>query len=94
MKLASLRYQGEEKAGMLVPGGILPLEVLNRKFGWKYPDDLLGLIETGSLETISGWYQAGGEKELLGLKDFLIPEKADFLRPPVTAAPARSGASG
>ena len=55
MKLASLRYQGEEKAGILVPGGILPLELLNRKFGWKVPDDLLGLIETGSLEKINGW---------------------------------------
>ena len=52
MKLASLRYQGKEKAGMLVPGGILPLELLNRKFDWTYPDDLLRLIETGSLETI------------------------------------------
>ena len=50
MRLASFRYQGEEKAGILVPGGILPLELLNRKFGWKVPNDLLGLIETGSLE--------------------------------------------
>ena len=75
MKLASLRYQGKEKAGILVPGGILPLELLNRKFDWRYPDDLLRLIETGSLETIHGWYQAGGEKELPDLRDLLIPEK-------------------
>ena len=75
MKLASLRYQGIEKAGILVPGGILPLELLNRKFGWKVPDDLLGLIETGSLEAIRGWYQAGGVKDLLDLRDLLIPEK-------------------
>ena len=75
MKLASLRYQGKEKAGILVPGGILPLELLNRKFDWRYPDDLLRLIETGSLETIRGWYQAGGEKELPDLRDLLIPEK-------------------
>ncbi len=33
------------------------------------------LIETGSLETIRGWYQAGGEKELPDLRDLLIPEK-------------------
>jgi 2-keto-4-pentenoate hydratase/2-oxohepta-3-ene-1,7-dioic acid hydratase in catechol pathway len=75
MKLASLRHQGEEKAGILVQGGVVLLEFLNRKFGWKVPDDLLGLIETGSLEKINSWYQAGGEKELLGLKDILIPEK-------------------
>ncbi len=75
MKLASLRHQGEEKAGILVQGGVVLLEFLNRKFGWKLPDDLLGLIETGSLEKISGWYQAGGEKDLLGHKEFLIPEK-------------------
>ena len=28
-----------------------------------------------SLETIHGWYQAGGEKELPDLRDLLIPEK-------------------
>ncbi len=75
MKLASLRYQGKEKAGIMVPGGILSLEFLNQHFGWKYPPDLLGLIETGALEKIRDWYQAGGEKELAGLKKFLIPEK-------------------
>jgi 2-keto-4-pentenoate hydratase/2-oxohepta-3-ene-1,7-dioic acid hydratase in catechol pathway len=75
MKLASLRYQGEEKAGMLVPGGIVPLEFLNRKFGWQVPDNLLGLIETGSLEKINGWVQAGGEKNLPDLKEALIPGK-------------------
>jgi 2-keto-4-pentenoate hydratase/2-oxohepta-3-ene-1,7-dioic acid hydratase in catechol pathway len=75
MKLASLRYQGEEKAGILVPGGIIPLELLNRKFDWKYPNDLLSLIETGPLETIGAWYQAGGEHELPDIRDLLIPEK-------------------
>jgi 2-keto-4-pentenoate hydratase/2-oxohepta-3-ene-1,7-dioic acid hydratase in catechol pathway len=75
MKLASLSCQGEEKAGILVPGGILLLDFLNRKFGWKYPNDLLGLIETGSLEPIREWYQAGGEQELLTFQEFLIPEK-------------------
>ncbi len=75
MRLASFRTQDQERAGILVTGGILPLELLNRKFGWKVPDDLLGLIETGSLERISGWVQAGGEKGFLDLKDFLVPEK-------------------
>jgi 2-keto-4-pentenoate hydratase/2-oxohepta-3-ene-1,7-dioic acid hydratase in catechol pathway len=75
MKLASFQDQGLEKAGVLIPGGLLPLDLLNDTFGWKYPGDLLGLIETGTLETIGSWYQAGGEKELLGLKDLLIPEK-------------------
>lgn len=75
MRLASFRYQDQERAGILVTGGILPLEFLKRKFGWKVPDDLLGLIETGSLERISGWVQAGGEKGFLDLKDFLVPEK-------------------
>ena len=75
MKLASFRYQGGEKAGMLAPGGIVPLEFLNRKFGWQVPDDLQGLIETGSLDKIDGWVRAGGEKTLPGLTEALIPEK-------------------
>ena len=75
MKLASLRCQGEEKSGILVPGGILPMKLLNRKFGWNFPCDLLGLIETGSPEPIREWYQAGGEQELLVFREFLIPEK-------------------
>lgn len=66
----------------MVPGGILPLELLNRKFGWKVPNDLLGLIETGSLESISGWYQAGGEKDLLDLKGLLVPENEISFVPP------------
>ena len=51
------------------------MKLLNRKFGWNFPCDLLGLIETGSLEPIRKWYQAGGEQELLAFREFLIPEK-------------------
>ncbi len=76
MKLASFHDQGTEKAGLLVPEGLISLDGLNKKFGWEYPGDLLGLMETGSLEQINAWYRAGGEKALGGLHEGIIPREA------------------
>jgi 2-keto-4-pentenoate hydratase/2-oxohepta-3-ene-1,7-dioic acid hydratase in catechol pathway len=73
MRLASLHREEAEEAGIMVPGGILPLSFLNRKFGWRYSEDLLGLIERGSLKTLNDWYRTGGAQALLGLKAGLIP---------------------
>ena len=81
MKLTSVHCRGEVIAGLLVAGGLFPLDILNIKFGWNYPVDLLGLIETGSLETIHGWYQAGGENELVALKESSLSEKEIFFAP-------------
>jgi 2-keto-4-pentenoate hydratase/2-oxohepta-3-ene-1,7-dioic acid hydratase in catechol pathway len=81
MKLASFHDRGTEKAGVMVPEGLVSLDGLNKKFGWKYPGDLLGLMETGSLEQISAWYRAGGEQALGGLHEEIIPREAISLAP-------------
>lgn len=71
LKPASLRTRAQQKAGITVPGEMVPLDPLHLKFAGKVPDDLSGLIETGSLEARRGWYQARAERALLRLKAFL-----------------------
>ncbi|MBI5582876.1 MAG: fumarylacetoacetate hydrolase family protein [Deltaproteobacteria bacterium] len=81
MRLASIYYAGREQAGVILPGGLLPLDRLNARFGWNYPGDLLSLLETGSLVSLNDWFRAAGEKELSDLDTQLLPAETVSFAP-------------
>jgi len=64
MKLASLKWKGEEKAGISIPGGWVLLETLNQRFGLNCPADLLSLIESGALTILKDWFHGEGRQAL------------------------------
>jgi len=64
MKLASLKWKGEEKAGISIPGGWVLLETINQRFGLNCPADLLSLIETGALNILKDWFYGEGRQAL------------------------------
>lgn len=82
MRLASVYCQGEETAGILWEERFLPLPVLNKKFGWDYPGDLLGLMETESLAALHSWYVTAGGLALDQLSEQLIPRETLSFAPP------------
>jgi len=44
MRLMTFRYSGEEHAGILTPGGVVPVIEINAKHGLRIPDSLLEII--------------------------------------------------
>ena len=72
MRLATIRWDGEELAGIVTPEGVYPIRALNRAKGTDWKEELLELIRSGRLPELTAWYNAGGREELAGLPG-LVP---------------------
>ena len=53
MKLLRFKHHGARHAGVLTPRGVAPFEEINAKKGTRLSNDLLVLIQNGSLEALS-----------------------------------------
>ena len=53
MKLLRFKHHGARHAGVLTPNGVAPFEEINAKKGTRLSNDLLALIQSGSLEALS-----------------------------------------
>lgn len=79
MKLATLRRNGTEQAALVLPEGLLPLEILNRRFQRQWHTDLLSLITSGELSRLNDWYRAEGRERCASLaSDLIAPQAASF----------------
>jgi 2-keto-4-pentenoate hydratase/2-oxohepta-3-ene-1,7-dioic acid hydratase in catechol pathway len=76
MRLASVYYQGQERAGIFIGESFFPLPVLNNKFGWSYPENLLDLLGTDSWESLQAWYRSAGALAPRGFQDGGLPRRA------------------
>ena len=72
MRLASIKWQKEEIAGIVLEKGIFPLRNLNQSLGTHWEETLLPLIQTGQLKNLTAWYKEGGLQELEALPG-LVP---------------------
>jgi 2-keto-4-pentenoate hydratase/2-oxohepta-3-ene-1,7-dioic acid hydratase in catechol pathway len=50
MKLCTFEHKTQKQAGIVRDGNILPVSEVNARQGTKFPEDLLALIESGSIE--------------------------------------------
>ncbi|MFP3927287.1 MAG: fumarylacetoacetate hydrolase family protein [Desulfobacteraceae bacterium] len=66
MRLANLRVDGNEGAAVRLDEGYLPISALNARTGADWPEDVLGLIESGGLDSLQRWYESGGPDEFRG----------------------------
>lgn len=79
MKLATLRRNDTEQAALVLAEGLLPLEIVNRRFQYHWHTDLLSLISSGELERLNAWYRTGGRERCAELGSELIaPQAASF----------------
>ncbi len=83
MRLASLMLNGKETAAVRLGGAYLPVSVLNARRGTDWPEDLLGMIESGRLDSLRSWYDGRGPEEFKRDRggDLLIPEQRAVLGP-------------
>ena len=78
MRLATIRLDGEELAGIVAESGILPIRALNTAKGSAWEETMLPLIRTGQLRELTAWYNAGGKTELNGVSGVVPYEKVVY----------------
>ncbi|MCI8869906.1 MAG: fumarylacetoacetate hydrolase family protein [Lawsonibacter sp.] len=64
MRLATVKYNRAEIAGIVTSKGILPVAALNEAKGTSYKTDMMSLIQAGEIPAMTGWYNNGGKAEL------------------------------
>ena len=72
MRLATIRLDGQETAGVVTKDGILPILVINAVKGTDWHTSVFDLIESGELAVMTDWYNAGGRAEFEAM-DGAIP---------------------
>jgi 2-keto-4-pentenoate hydratase/2-oxohepta-3-ene-1,7-dioic acid hydratase in catechol pathway len=73
MRLATIKKNEKEIAGLVTPKGVLLIEDLNKFLNQEWPTDLFELIRSGQLERIKIWFQNEAEKGIEALGNHLIP---------------------
>ena len=67
MRLASIKINGKEIAGIVTDGGILPIREINAIKGTVWNETMFELIQTGELKKLTNWYRSGGKEECEGI---------------------------
>ena len=64
MRLATIKVNGTEKAGIVLNRGILPIKALNAAKGTAWAEDMMSLIQKQQIPGLTKWYNEGGKEEL------------------------------
>lgn len=67
MRLASIKLNGKEIAGIVTDGGILPIREINAIKGTVWNETMFELIRTGELKKLTNWYRSDGKEECEGI---------------------------
>ena len=64
MRLATIKLNNAEVAGIVTAGGVLPIAALNAAKGTDWKEEMLPLIQAGQIPALTEWYNNGGKEEL------------------------------
>ena len=64
MRLATIKYNGKELAGIVTGRGILPIAALNAAKGTAWKEEMYDLICAQQVPGLTQWYNQGGKEEL------------------------------
>ncbi len=87
MRLATIKLNGSEKAGIVLKSGVLPIEALNASKGTAWAEDMMSLIQKQQIPGLTKWYNEGGREELETISG-LVPN-ADVVYGPLYRNPKR-----
>ena len=73
MRLATIRLNGAEVAGIVTGKGVLPIAALNAAKGTAWKEEMYDLICAGQVPGLTRWYNAGGREELETMEG-LVPQ--------------------
>jgi 2-keto-4-pentenoate hydratase/2-oxohepta-3-ene-1,7-dioic acid hydratase in catechol pathway len=81
MRLATIDYNDEEVASIIVEQGVVPIALANSEFDQSWPTDMLELIQTEKVDEINRWYQNGGSIKLAALGNKIVARDAIHFAP-------------
>ena len=87
MRLATIKLNNKEVAGIVAGKGILPVAELNRQTGSSWKEDMMSLIQAQEIPEMTKWYNEGGKEEIEKL-DGIVP-KAEVVYAPLYRNPKR-----
>ena len=64
MRLATIKLNNAEVAGIVTAKGILPIPALNEAKGTAWKTEMMELIQAQEIPQLTEWYNAGGKEEL------------------------------
>ena len=64
MRLATIKWNNAEIAGIVTPKGILPIAALNEAKGTAWKTEMMDLIQAQEIPQLTEWYNNGGKDEL------------------------------
>ncbi len=64
MRLATIKLNNAEVAGIVTEKGIYPIEELNKNKGTAWKTEMMELIQAQEIPQLTAWYNAGGKDEL------------------------------
>ena len=64
MRLATIKRQGKEIAGIVTGKGVLPVAAVNAAKGTAWAEDMMSLIQKQQIPGLTKWYNAGGKEEI------------------------------
>ena len=78
MRLASIKQNGAEIAGIVTEQGILPIKAVNVRKGTAWEETIFELIGAGQLRDLTDWYNAGGKAELVSISGVVPYDKVVY----------------
>lgn len=78
MRLATIKWNSSEIAGIVVEKGVFPIVALNEAKGTNWETELLPLIQKGQLPKLTDWYRNGGKEELEQLPGVVKKEQVIY----------------
>lgn len=73
MKIATIRTEHGEEAGIIVTNGVVTVKTVNKKENREWSSNLFDIINKTELEDMKDWYNDGGKEKLEGFADDVIP---------------------
>lgn len=81
MRLTTIKRNNAEQACFFTPFGCVPIEMVNQKFGQKWPVDFMELLKSGKIPEMQSWYDSNFEKIEEDLKAHAIEEDKTYFAP-------------
>lgn len=78
MRLATIKLNHAEVAGIVTSKGIYPIAALNKAKGAVWKTDMMSLIQAQEIPALTDWYNAGGKDELETLPGVVPTEEVVY----------------
>ena len=78
MRLATIKLNNKEVAGIVAGKGILPVAELNRQTGSSWKEDMMSLIQAQEIPEMTKWYNEGGKEEIEKLEGIVPKEEVVY----------------